>query len=73
MSSEKALALLSPFHISTSGEGALCGLCCAGVHNLGVATPLGSNDPFMGVSYQIPCISANYIMICNRSKIIVMK
>lgn len=50
MSSEKALALLSPFHIATSGEGALCGLYCAGVHNLGVATPLGSNDPFMGVS-----------------------
>lgn len=61
MSSEEALALLSPFCISTSGTGALCGLCGAGVHNLGDATPLGSNDLFMEVSHQIPCITADYI------------
>ena len=40
------------------------------VLNLWVVTPLGvSNDPFIGVEYQISCISDIYVTIHNSIKI----
>ena len=43
------------------------------VLNLWVTAHLGSNDPFIGVSYQIFCKSDTYTMISKTSEIIVMK
>ena len=42
----------------------------SGVLNLWVTTPLwGANDPYIGIAYQISCISGIYITIHNNSKI----
>lgn len=38
-----------------------------------VEFPMGSNNPFTGLGYQISCISDNYITIHHSSKVIVMK
>lgn len=43
------------------------------VLNLLVEFPLGSNNPFTGLGYQISCILDNYITIHHSSKVIVMK
>lgn len=39
------------------------------VLKLGVMTPLGLNNPFTGVTYQLSCISGMYIMIHSSNKI----
>lgn len=43
------------------------------VINLWVTTPLRADPLCEGVTHQIPCISDIYIMINNRSKIIIVK
>lgn len=45
----------------------------AEVLNLWVTILLGVNDPFTGVTYQVPCILDVYIVVHNRGKIKVMK
>lgn len=42
------------------------------VLNLWVVILWGSNGPFIGVTYQVPCISDSYVTVHNNSNIAAM-
>ena len=57
----------------TSKIGLWAGYAKAGSQSVGCNLSEGSNNPFIGVIYQIARTSDIYIVIYNSSKIIVMK